>query len=49
MKHQISADAKLKITATSRNTKKEYHTFLTYAEWVKLDKPFTHDWKAVAI
>ena len=49
MKQLISADAKLKITAINRKTKKEHETIMTYAEWVKLKKSFNYDWKAVAI
>jgi|694.fasta_scaffold25274_5 hypothetical protein len=49
MKHLISADAKLKITAVNRETKKEHETIMTYSEWVKLKKSFDYDWKAVAL
>jgi len=49
MKHQISADAKLKVTAVNRETKKEHETIMTYAEWVKFKKSFDYDWKAIAI
>lgn len=49
MKHQISADAKLKVTAINRETKKEHQTIMTYAEWVKLKKSTNFDWIAVAI
>jgi hypothetical protein len=43
MKHQISADAKLKVTAVNRQTKKEHETTMTYAEWVKLEESFNFD------
>jgi len=49
MKHLISADAKLKITAVNRETKKEHETIMTYSEWVQLKKSFDYDWKAVAL
>jgi hypothetical protein len=49
MKHQISADAKLKVTAVNRQTKKKHETTMTYAEWVKIEKSFNFDWKAVAL
>lgn len=45
--HQLSEDVILKITAVNRKTKKEHHTTMTYAEWVKLEKSFNFDWKAV--
>jgi len=49
MKYQISADAKLKVIAVNRETKKEHQTTMTYAQWVKLEKSFNFDWKAVVL
>ena len=49
MKHQISADAKLKVIAINKNTFKEYESFMTYAEWINLEKSSKFYYKAVAV
>ena len=45
----ITADAKLKVTATHRQTKKEHEKIMTYGEWVVLEKSYKFDWKAVQV
>ena len=43
----ISADAKLKVIAINKQTSEEHETFMTYIEWINLDKSSKFYYKAV--
>lgn len=48
MKPLISADAKLKVIAINKITLEEHETFMTYAEWINLNKSLKFFYKAIA-
>lgn len=49
MKHQISADAKLKVIAINKKTNQEHESFMTYAQWINLEKSSKFYYKALAV
>ena len=51
MKQQqiISADTKLKVIAINKKTFEEHETFMTYIEWIKLNKSTKFYYKAIKI
>jgi hypothetical protein len=46
--HQLSADVKLKVIAINKITFKEHETFMTYHEWINLNKSSKFYYKAIA-
>jgi hypothetical protein len=47
--NKLSADIKLRIVATHKATGKEFTSFMTNAEWIKLEKNTNYNYLAYQI